>query len=81
MAGSGVLCCFKTMGNLGGSVARGFVASAVLKICAAGDVEFLLYIATLLGSTGEWISVSTLPHCWGAVGSGTPSVDCHAAGQ
>ena len=36
---------------------------------------------TLLGSSGQWDSFKVPPHCWGAVGSGTPSVHCHAVGE
>ena len=39
----------------------------------------LLCTATLLGSNGKWYSFSELPHCWGALGTGTPSVHCHTA--
>ena len=37
-------------------------------------VDHLQYTATVLGSSGLWITFSTLPRCWGAVGSGSPSV-------
>ena len=57
-------------------------------------VELLLYTASLPWGSGQWISFCslslpggsgqwdtccTLPHCLGAVGSGTPAVHCHTA--
>ena len=35
--------------------------------------------ATLLGSSGQWVSFSALPHCWRAVSNRSPSVHSHAA--
>ena len=35
----------------------------------------------LLRASGQWDSFSELPHWWGAVGSGTPLVHCHTAGE
>ena len=36
-------------------------------------MDLLLYIATVLGSSGQCIAFSAPPHRLGAVGSGTPS--------
>ena len=44
-------------------------------------MDLLKYIATLLGSSGTWISFSVEPHCRGAVGNGTTSLHCHTAGE
>ena len=39
-------------------------------------------VARLPGRSGEWDSFSALlPDCWGVVGSGTPSVHYHTAGE
>ena len=40
-------------------------------------VDLLQYTATLPLSSMQWISCSTLPHFWGAVSSGPPSVHRH----
>ena len=42
-------------------------------------VELLLYSASLPGGSGQWYPCGTLPHCLGAVGSGTPAVHCRTA--
>ena len=41
----------------------------------------LLQYSITVGGNGQWGSFNTLPHCWGAVGSGSPSVHCHTAGE
>ena len=33
----------------------------------------------MLGTSGQWGCSKVLPHCWGAMGSGTPVVHCHIA--
>ena len=43
-------------------------------------MDNLLWPATLLGSSGLWISFST-PYRSEAAGSGPPSVHCHIAGS
>ena len=35
------------------------------------------HTSTLLGSSGQWVSIITWPNLRGAVGSGTPSVHRH----
>ena len=42
-------------------------------------VELLLYTASLPGGSGQWNSCNALPHCPGAVGSGTPAIQCRTA--
>ena len=42
-------------------------------------VELLLYTASLPWGSGEGSFFCTLPHCTGAVGSGTPSIYCLTA--
>ena len=37
--------------------------------------------ATLLRSSGHWYSFIALPHCRGAVGSGSPAAPPHTAGE
>ena len=37
-------------------------------------MELLQYTAALPGGSGQWNSYSTLPHCLGAVGGGTPAM-------
>ena len=44
-------------------------------------MDLLAYIASLLQSGGLWTSCITLPHCWGAVGGGSPCVHCHTAAK
>ena len=39
----------------------------------------LQYTAPLPGGSGQWTSCSTLPHCLGALGSGTPAIHCPTA--
>ena len=39
------------------------------------------YTATLLGSSWQWVSLSTPPYYWGAVGSGSPLVHRHTDGE
>ena len=41
--------------------------------------ELLQCIATLPGGSGQWNSCNALPHCLGAVGSGTPAMHCLTA--
>ena len=33
-------------------------------------------VATAPGGSGQWNSCNALPHCLGAVGSGTPAMHC-----
>ena len=42
-------------------------------------VELLQCSATLPGGSGQWNSCNKLPHCMGAMGSATPSMNCHTA--
>ena len=44
-------------------------------------VDLLQYTDTLLRISGQWGSFGTMPHYWGAVGSGPPSALCYAAGE
>ena len=41
----------------------------------------LQYTASLQGRSGQRISLNTLPHCWEAVGCGTPSIPCLTVGS
>ena len=41
----------------------------------------LRYTATLLWSSGQRDFFCTLAHCWRAVGSGIPSLQCHTTGE
>ena len=42
-------------------------------------MELLQCTATPLGGIGQCNSCSTLPHCLGVVGKGTPTMHCHTA--
>ena len=42
-------------------------------------VDLVQYTASLPGGSGQWNSCSTLPHCLGAVGSGTRVIHCPTA--
>ena len=42
-------------------------------------VDLLQYTATLLGSSGQWISFSTMPHCEVSGGNRSPTVYRHTA--
>ena len=42
-------------------------------------VQLLQYIASLPGGSGRCNSCNAVPHCLGALGSGTSVVRCHAA--
>ena len=42
-------------------------------------VKPLQCTAPLPGGSGQWNFCHTLPHCLGAVGSGTPAMHCHTA--
>ena len=42
-------------------------------------MQLLQCTASLPGSSGQWTSCSTLPHCLGAVGSGPPAIHCLTA--
>ena len=44
-------------------------------------VELPLCITSLPKGIGQWDSFSTLLHCWGVVGNGTPFVHRHTAGE
>ena len=37
-------------------------------------VDLVQYTASLPGGSGQWTSCNTLPHCLGALGSGTPAM-------
>ena len=39
-------------------------------------MDLLKHTASLPGGSGQWTSCNTLPHCLGAVGSGTPAIHC-----
>ena len=42
-------------------------------------VGLLVYTASLPGSRGLWMTFCTLPHCKGALHSGSPSAQCRSA--
>ena len=42
-------------------------------------VQLLQYTAALSGDSGQRNSCNALPHCLGAVGSGTPALHCPTA--
>ena len=42
-------------------------------------VDLVQYTASLPGGSGQWTSCNTLPHCLGALGSGTPAMHCLTA--
>ena len=42
-------------------------------------MDLLQCTASLPGGSGQCNSRSTLPHCLGAVGSGTPAIHCRTA--
>ena len=44
-------------------------------------MDMLQYTATVLGGSGQWVSFSTQPPCWGAVGSGSPSAYYYTNGE
>ena len=44
-------------------------------------MKVLQCITTLLGSGGQWVSFRAPPRRLGGVGSRTPAVHCHTAGE
>ena len=62
----------------GGSGAVG-IRTPVMHCHTAEAVQLMQCTATLPGGSGQWNSCNALPHCLGAVGSGTPASHCLTA--
>ena len=58
-------------------------AVELLQCCVTASGQWTVHLvpctATLPVGPGQWYSCNALPHCLGAVGSGTPAVHCHTA--